>query len=391
MIMTVRRAANSSGNGDAHRKRAPKTATAAGNGKIAPAVTRDSILSALKTRIVSGRLPPGTRLPTRRELETEFDSTLVTIQRALEQLQDEGFVTARGKAGSFVAERPPHLYNYALAFPRAPSSNRDSWPRFWEALCYEAAAVERSQPRRVELFYDIDRRHDGNRYHRLLEMVRTQRLAGLIFPHHPVELAKSRLLVEPGIGRVAFMQTAEINDVAAISFDYYSFMRRAIDYLQSRGRRRLAVLGLAEWPQDYWQWFAREVASRGLTTHEYWMQALARSAHRSAANLTHLLMHQGQQERPDGLIIMDDNLLEHGTQGLLGAGIKVPDELDVVAHTNFPWPTPSAVPVRRLGFDVRRILAVSLDRIDQQRRNEQAPHMTTVRATFEDEPPEIAT
>jgi hypothetical protein len=387
MIMTVRRAAKSTGNGDGggngHRK------NAGGAGKITPAVTRESILSALKTRIVSGRMAPGTRLPTRRELETEFDSTLVTIQRALERLQDEGFVTARGKAGTFVAERPPHLYNYALAFPRAPSSNRDSWPRFWEALCYEAAAVERTQPRRVELFYDIDGRHDGNRYHRLIEMVRTQRLAGLIFPHHPVELAKSRLLVEPGIGRVAFMQTAEINDVLAISFDYYSFMRRAIDYLQSRGRKRIAVLGLAEWPQDYWQWFAREVPSRGMSTHEYWVQALARSAHRAAGNLTHLLMQKGQRELPDGLIIMDDNLLEHGTQGLLAAGIKVPDELDVVAHTNFPWPTPSAVPVRRLGFDVRRILAVSLDRIDQQRRDEQAPHMTTVRATFEDEPPEI--
>jgi DNA-binding LacI/PurR family transcriptional regulator len=149
------------------------------------------------------------------------------------------------------------------------------------------------------------------------------------------------------------------------------------------------VLGLAEWPQDYWQWFARDVASRGMSTKEYWVQALARSAHRSAANLTHLLMHKGQQDRPDGLLIMDDNLLEHGTQGLLAAGVRVPDELDVVAHTNFPWPTPSAVPVRRLGFDVRRILAVSLDRIDQQRRNEQAPHMTTVRAAFEDEPPEI--
>jgi hypothetical protein len=74
---------------------------------------------------------------------------------------------------------------------------------------------------------------------------------------------------------------------------------------------------------------------------------------------------------------------------LLAAGVKVPDEVVVVGHTNFPWPTPSAVPVKRLGFNVRRVLAVSLDLIDQQRRNEQPPHMTTVRATFEDEAPEI--
>jgi hypothetical protein len=69
--------------------------------------------------------------------------------------------------------------------------------------------------------------------------------------------------------------------------------------------------------------------------------------------------------------------------------VRVPDEVAVVGHTNFPWPTPSAVPVKRLGFNVRKILAVALDLIDQQRRNEQPPHLTTIRATFEDEPPII--
>src|SRR5687768_13516836 len=106
-------------------------------------VTRDSILAHLKAQIVSGDLPPGSRMPTRRELERQFKSTLVTMQRAFEKLQEEGFVAARGKAGTFVAERPPHLFNYALVFPRKPSPNHDRWPRFWEALCYEAAAVER--------------------------------------------------------------------------------------------------------------------------------------------------------------------------------------------------------------------------------------------------------
>jgi hypothetical protein len=355
--------------------------------KVAP--TRDSILAHLKAQIVSGRLSPGSRLPTRRELERQFRSTLVTTQRAFEKLQEEGFVSAHGKAGTFVADHPPHLFHYALVFPRHPSSNHDRWPRFWEALCYEAVAVERSQPRKVEMFYDVDPHVDGQNHRRLVEMVRAQRLAGLIFPHYPAELTKSRLLVEPGVGRVGFMQTAEINDVAAISFDYYSFIEKAIEHLRSRGRKRIALLGLPEWPNEYQLAFARGLAARGMATREYWMQAIARSAHPSAGRVVHLLMNPAQTERPDGLVVMDDNLLEHATMGLIAAGVRVPDDMDVVAHTNFPWPTPSAVPVKRLGFDVRRILAVSLDLIDRQRRNEQPAHLTTVRATFEDEPPII--
>ena len=87
----------------------------------------------------------------------------MTTQRAFERLQAEGFVAARGKAGTFVTERPPPLYNYAMVFPRAPgtTANHESWPRFWEALCYEAAAVERTQPRKVELFYDINADDDS--------------------------------------------------------------------------------------------------------------------------------------------------------------------------------------------------------------------------------------
>ena len=353
--------------------------------------TRESILSYLKQQIVSGTLPPGSRLPTRRELERKFKSTLVTTQRAFERLQAEGFVAARGKAGTFVTERPPHLYNYALVFPRAPGTtpNHESWPRFWEALCYEAAAVERTQPRKVELFYDINADDDSQNYRKLIDLVRTSRLAGLIFPHHPVELAKSRLLVEPGVGRVAFMQSAEINDVLAISFDYYSFMRRSLDYFKQIGRKRIAMLSLPEWPIEYQNFFKRELAERNMTTRDYWFQSVARSADRSTRGVAHLLMHKGQEVLPDGLIVMDDNLLEHAALGLLDAGVRVPEELTVVAHTNFPWPTPSSVPVKRLGFNVRKILAVTLDLIDQQRRNAQPPHLTTVRATFEDEVPLI--
>ena len=95
-------------------------------------------------------------------------------------------------------------------------------------------------------------------------------------------------------------------------------------------------------------------------------------------------VHPGQRDRPDALIISDDNLVEHATAGIVAAGIGVPGDCAIVAHCNFPWPTPSALPMRRLGYDAREVIRVALESIDRQRRGEPAGTLV-VPARFEDE------
>jgi DNA-binding LacI/PurR family transcriptional regulator len=95
-------------------------------------------------------------------------------------------------------------------------------------------------------------------------------------------------------------------------------------------------------------------------------------------------MHGDAANRPDALIITDDNLVEHAQAGLIAAGIRVPDQVEVVEHCNFPWP-PSVLGTKRLGFDSHAILRACIDLIDRQRRNETVPGMTLVPAIFEEE------
>ena len=65
--------------------------------------------------------------------------------------------------------------------------------------------------------------------------------------------------------------------------------------------------------------------------------------------------------------------------------MRVPDDCEVVAHCNFPWPTPSVLPVRRLGYDARRLLEEGIAAIDRQRAGGATDEMVTVPAQFEDE------
>lgn len=63
------------------------------------------IASALRTAIKAGEYPSGTKLPTLRDLQDRFQTTNATIQRALQQLKDEGLVEGRLGSGTYVLDR----------------------------------------------------------------------------------------------------------------------------------------------------------------------------------------------------------------------------------------------------------------------------------------------
>lgn len=56
----------------------------------------------LRRRIIRGRLRPGTRLPTGRELEREYGVSSITVQQALRDLAADGLIVRRRGKGTFV-------------------------------------------------------------------------------------------------------------------------------------------------------------------------------------------------------------------------------------------------------------------------------------------------
>jgi DNA-binding transcriptional regulator YhcF (GntR family) len=57
--------------------------------------------------IRAGRLPPGTRLPTVRELAAELGMAVNTVARAYRELESAGILETRGRFGTFVARTDP--------------------------------------------------------------------------------------------------------------------------------------------------------------------------------------------------------------------------------------------------------------------------------------------
>ncbi len=65
----------------------------------------------LRTQIIEGvrdgSLPPGTRLPTVRELAGELGMAVNTVARAYRELEAAGMLETRGRFGTFVARVDP--------------------------------------------------------------------------------------------------------------------------------------------------------------------------------------------------------------------------------------------------------------------------------------------
>jgi DNA-binding LacI/PurR family transcriptional regulator len=354
-----------------------------------PPVKQQQIAADLRQQIVQGELKPGTQLPTRVELEQQFDVSTITVQRALDQLAGDGFVVARGRQGTFVAEHPPHLSTYALIFPHRHSEGRP-WPRFWTALVQETMRVQQEAPqRRFAVFHDVEGHSSDEDYHTLVASIRSQRLAGLMFFFNPLSLANTPVLTEPGIPRVGLL-TRTVPGIRRVHIDSPAFARRAAEYLRQRQRRRAAILTIPGRTSDRLPGgsLLSVLTAAGIECPPHLQQAVDPHHPQWADNAARLLLSGG--DRPDALIITDDNLVEHASAGLVAAGVSVPGELDVIAHCNFPWPTPSVLPVRRLGYDAREVLRACIADIDAQRRGETLPATEQmILPRFEDElPPE---
>lgn len=347
-----------------------------------PPLKQRQIVADLRRRIVSGAVPASGRLATREELCRKYEASSVTVQQAIDQLAADGFVVSRGTLGTFVSDRPPHLTRYVIVVSQMPGN--PGYSRFWTAIENEAQQLRRSDELDLQVIQGVENHLDNEPFQKLVADVTHHRLAGVIFMHPPFEYVNTPLLDEPGIARVAFTPTSDYPGVQAVAAKYDALIERGLDYLVSRGRRRVAMISQPYLPQG-WSWLDEAVAKRGMFMEPYWLQFAVTGFDSMVRNIAHLLMHPNQSVRPDGLIIADDNFVESASAGLVRAGVRVPEDVEVVAHCNFPWPTFSVLPVKRLGFSARQVLRECINSIDAQRRGEAIKPPIMIPAIFEEE------
>lgn len=340
------------------------------------AVRQTEIAAVLREEIVAGRLKPGSRLPTRSELEDRFQASPTTLQRVFDRLHADGMVESRGRAGTFVARRPPHLTHYALVLHGGATDSR-----YYRTLASQAAVLSSGRPR-VSTYFQVSGLFPSGDHERLHQDLEHQCLAGVIFGTDPRDLQGSPLLTLPGLPRVAIAEPLPM--MPTVYPDRKGFLARGLEALAERGRRRVALVDFAARSPVQEACLLQDLARRGMTTRPEWSMLPNPRSPAAISRAVLLLLSLPADQRPDALMITDDNLVEAATAGIYAAGLPA-DALDVVGHCNFPDVPPASVPFIRLGFDFHQMLAQCLASIDAQRHGEApAPH-TAMPAFFDHE------
>ena len=375
-----------------HSSVTKRKTTAARPGR-GPNGRQDEINLQLRQEIRRGVYAPGTRLPTRAELQQRYNTTPVTVQKALDRMTADGFIRSAGRNGTFVVDHPPCLANYAVVYPlHLDSQHREV--TFWRVLANLAKRNPYGPQRRFTIYTDLNGHVDEPDYRRLRHDVHARKLAGILFASSPHLLFKTPLLAEimaqAELPRVAFMSHATYPGIPVVTSGDGSYLDQALDFFRDQGRRRLAVIGTAQTDgggglMPFEAELVATAAKRGIEVRPYWVQAMHSSLASRTRPLAQLLMQGAPEDRPDALLILDDSLVEAATAGVADAGLTGTDDVTIVGHANFPEPPFAAVPITRLGFDVEDVLANCLDVMDRQRRGEAVPEATPVAATFADD------
>ncbi len=332
----------------------------------------------LRSRIIEGFYPAGSTLPTRAELEDSFGVSRVTIQRATHLLQLNGFIRMSGRRATYVETLPPHMFNYALVFRQVPSDQHMLWSRFLQLLDSQSNIISSTTKRTIQIFYGVnDKEKDSTSYKELLSGIENQRFAGVIFA------GNIGTDIHRDASKNAGIPSIVIPSPSAISLDNPGFAHRAVQALKQQGCRTAALLTNA-YQKETAKTIIMEFEKADLKTKRYWNQQVDLHTPSCATNLMELMMHKEQSDRPEGLIITDDNLVEPALNGIFAAGIYVKKNLKIVAHCNFPRNMNSTGFIQWLGYDIRQVLLSALSTVDEKRKGI-TPAPILIPALFEHE------
>jgi DNA-binding LacI/PurR family transcriptional regulator len=332
----------------------------------------------IRKAIVSGRIKPGHRLPTYDHMESQYGISRATLRQVISRLQQDGFVYTEGRRGTFVSQTPPNLCRYAFVVPTGVPEGQ----RFVQAMTHEATRMRETDECWISVYSGVDDHADNETYLQLLRDVQRHRVAGVIFSRREEFLINSPLCQQKDIPVVTMAEDPGIPGVYGVGLDTPSFVDKGLDWLKSQKRRRIAVISQPQ--HEMFQVYPKAVADRGMSMEPYWHLSVGREHTAGARTIAHILMAANLNNRPDGIVIADDNLVEHALAGLVDAGVQVGKDVDVLAHCNWPWPVPSVLPIRRLGFDTHAVLARALEIINQVRTGKKVKP-SRIPAVFEEE------
>ena len=295
----------------------------------------------LRSDIESGVLACGSRLPSVQELAKQYQTSVFTIQTALNALADDGMIDRTRGRGTFITASSTRLMNVAIYF------GADLWHggemAVYRALYDKLAAELDSRKIRHRLWVETrPTAMQGEPLPELVEAASRGSVQGLIIGIAKPEMSWLNRLGLP----LAVFGTPPLP--ARVGLDSEQLFELALGDLKDRGCRTVGMItpiAVADHPleassgdvESYFNNFSRKLDAFGLATRDSWVRTPSRllmSQEHEEFGYREFLEIWKQPERPDGLFVYPDTVVKGTIIAILQESVSVPADLKLVFHRN---------------------------------------------------------
>ena len=295
----------------------------------------------LRADIKSGVLACGARLPSVQSLAAQYQTSVFTIQTALNFLSDDGLIDRTRGRGTFITSSSTTLNNVGIYF------GADLWHgkemAFYQGL-YDKLVGELGS-RKVSHRLWVDTRPvtmQGEPLPELVEAASRRAHQGLIIGvSHPEEISWLTKLGLP----LAVSGTPLLP--ARVGLDADQMIEVALGDLRDRGCRTVGMITAEEVnptsetssgeQEAFFASFMQRLGDFGLTTRNSWVRTSPRLLlNQEHEEFGYREFHEiwNQPERPDGVFVYPDTVVEGTIKAILQESVAVPGDLKLVFHRN---------------------------------------------------------
>lgn len=301
---------------------------------VKPEPAYEQVKSFFHSLIVSGEWAPGYKLPKKEILAKRADTSVFTVQTALERLCREGYLERKPKVGTYVKGATVRLSHVGIYFGDSLWDNVNFG--FYQALCRELQT--RWAKRNVKTSVFVDDR---------TEPVHSDVLPAL---RRAVEKRNIQAVVAPmlkGLNidllkKLKVPISSKYYNETGVGYDWTQMMESAMERLKAQHCRSVGIICPAD-PQAnggengaLHNAFILAAQAAGLKTCEAWVRFPAQEVTRPGEEYGYQEFDKlwSQKQHPDGLIVYPDITVRGVITALLARGVSVPKELKLVLHKN---------------------------------------------------------
>ena len=285
----------------------------------------------LRYRIISGMLKPGEQLDAIPRLAKRYETTIATVSKALERLEQSGYVERVSRKGVFVCQK--QTCRLALVLDSAFSSDFDSIS-FLPILLNELERKCREENWSYEFFFSVNDKPSARNF--LLKLGQNAFDVVLVCSRWLAENAMEIFRDKP-IFPIGMYPYKDMD--FTVAFDLYRMVYDAVLELDRRGCRKIALIDCdrnQSWskiPDAAVRGYADALKCIGQLRNPK-LHLQVPMSQQGGCDAFFKLIKENDLCRPFGVICIDSIITQGLIQTVLSSGLRISEDVIIATHAN---------------------------------------------------------